>query len=94
MLNQRAAGAMHNALRYAGRTRGVHDVERMIERQLFKRDFRNVRLLTLQVRKQRSAFDITSCTAYFCDVGRLLNNLSDHNVLEAIDLLSNLAHFI
>ena len=27
-------------------------------------------------------------------IGRLLNNLDDHNVLEAIDLLSDLAHFI
>ena len=33
VLHQRAAGAVHHALRQAGRPRGVHDVKRMIEGQ-------------------------------------------------------------
>ena len=33
VLQQRAAGAVHDALRHAGRARRVQDVERMIERQ-------------------------------------------------------------
>ena len=65
MLNQRAAGAVHNALRYACRARRVHDVERMIERQLFKRDFRNVRLLTLPVRKQDCVAYMSVCMSLY-----------------------------
>ena len=33
VLQQRAAGAVHDALRHAGRAGGVEDVERMVERQ-------------------------------------------------------------
>ncbi len=32
VLQQRAAGAVHDALRHAGRAGGIHDVERMVER--------------------------------------------------------------
>ena len=34
VLQQRAAGAVHDALGHAGRARGIQDVERMVERQL------------------------------------------------------------
>ena len=36
MLEKGAAGAVHDALRHAGRARRVHDVERMPERELFE----------------------------------------------------------
>jgi hypothetical protein len=38
VLQQGPAGAMHDALGYAGGTRRIHDVERMCERQLGELD--------------------------------------------------------
>ena len=49
VLNKRPASPMHNTLGHAGRSRGVHDVKRMVERQLFKRDVGDIRLLVLPV---------------------------------------------
>ena len=38
VLDQRAAGAVHDALGHAGGTRGIHDVQRVVEGQLLEFD--------------------------------------------------------
>src|SRR5207237_8230417 len=45
MLKQRATGAVHHALRQARRSRGVHDVSRMIEGKTLEAERSRVRLL-------------------------------------------------
>jgi hypothetical protein len=44
VVNQDAAGALHHALGQAGGARRIHDVERMIERQLGEIDLQPVRV--------------------------------------------------
>ena len=44
VLQQRAAGAVHDRLGHAGRARGIEDVERMVERQLGELERRRVGL--------------------------------------------------
>ena len=54
MLEQRAAGAVHDAFRHAGRARGIQDVERMVEGQPREGDRR---------RRRRAAMKSASRTA-------------------------------
>ncbi len=42
VLQQRAAGAVHDALGHAGGTRGEHDEQRMVERQALERQLRRL----------------------------------------------------
>src|SRR5574337_2097317 len=58
MLNQRAAGAVHDALRHPGSAGAVHDVNRMIEGQLREFDLARVSQVIAPVDRMRQAGDV------------------------------------
>ncbi len=81
MLQERAPGAMHYALRNAGGARGVHDEQWMIKRQLHKRQGRRV---------CRQGIAIESCAANARHIRRLVQKRNDDHRIQAADRLADL----
>ena len=83
LLQQRAAGAVHDALRHAGRAGRIQDEGRMIERQLRERQRR--------VRRCRSRRTATA-SSIVSSAGRSSQIRHEHDALDAGDLLLDRAH--